>query len=127
MFFKHIHSYLHPIFYLSNNLLANKLEINFVEFFKAEAEMHYHLAVYPSHGVAGGPNHEVVGEPNPYYKKVNRSNFEYKILGVYSVQLLGAVHSLFYEKEEKIIRVERKGMFKHHQFKLPQHFYGANV
>ena len=46
------------------------------------------------------PNHKVAGGPNPYYKKTNLSNFEYKILDkqvVYSNQSLGAVHPFLYK------------------------------
>ena len=46
--------------------------------------------------------------PNPYYKKINLSNFEYKILDkqvVFSDQSLGTVHPFLYRKEEKIIKV----------------------
>ena len=51
------------------------------------------LAVYPNHLVAGGPN--------PYCKKINLNNFEYKILDkqeVYSDQPLSAVHRFLSER-----------------------------
>ena len=54
------------------------------------------------------PNQEVAGDPNPYYKKINLSSFECKILDkqvVYSDQSLGAVHPFLYKKEGKIIKV----------------------
>ena len=54
------------------------------------------------------PNHEVAVGLNPYYKKINLGNFEYKIFDkqvVYSDQPSGAVHPVLYQKEEKIIKV----------------------
>ena len=53
------------------------------------------------------PNHELAGHPNLFNKK-NLSNIGYKIIGkhiVYSDQQLGAVHSIMYKIETKIIKV----------------------